>query len=65
VDRVIAELETTGRKVLPEWQQSHWLKGELFLLLEPDGSGSLCGYQLYYSEEDGMCVEKGEKDERN
>jgi CRISPR-associated endonuclease/helicase Cas3 len=65
VDRVIAELETAGREVLPEWQQSHWLKGELFLLLEPDGTGTLCGYHLYYSAEDGMCVEKVEKNERN
>lgn len=54
VDRAIRELETTSHTVLPEWQQSHWLRGELFLLLEEDQTVVLCNYALRYSAEMGL-----------
>ena len=59
MDQVIRELEQPGCTTLREWQQSAWLRGELFLLLDQAGSGTLCGYRLQYTKEDGLCVEKG------
>ncbi|MDR3766405.1 MAG: CRISPR-associated helicase Cas3' [Butyricicoccus sp.] len=59
VDRVIRELEQNGCTVLQEWQQSAQLRGELFLLLDQAGRGTLCGCCLQYTEADGLCVEKG------
>lgn len=58
IDRVIRELEDRNRKELGKWQQSPWIKGELVLLLDQDGSGSLCGYQLSYDREMGLIYRK-------
>ena len=65
VEQVIRELEQPGCTLLREWQQSPWLRGELFLLLDQDGRGMLCGCRLQYTKEDGLCVEEEGEYDRN
>lgn len=60
VDDVIRELEQSAL-ALAEWQQSPWLRGEVFLLLDESGRTSLHGTPLFYSREDGLCIEKEEE----
>ncbi len=60
VDAVIAELEEKTR-ALAEWQQSPWLRGEVFLLLDENGRTILHGTPLRYSAEDGLCIEGEEE----
>ena len=60
VDAVIAELEEKT-KALEEWQQSPWLRGEVFLLLDKNGRTMLHGTPLRYSAEDGLCIEEEEE----
>lgn len=55
IDRVISELEG----FCPEaWQvkESHTLAGELFLVLDEDCQTQLAGFDLRYSETDGLEV---------
>ncbi|MET9959486.1 type I-E CRISPR-associated protein Cse1/CasA [Streptomyces sp. NPDC006326] len=55
IDRVISELEL----FCPEaWQakESHVLAGELFLVLDEDCQTRLAGFELHYSETDGLEV---------
>ncbi|MFD9337192.1 type I-E CRISPR-associated protein Cse1/CasA [Streptomyces sp. NPDC060028] len=55
IDRVIDELE----QFCPQaWQgkESHTLAGELFLVLDEDCQTSLAGFDLHYSETDGLEV---------
>ena len=65
VNEVIRELEQPGCTILQEWQQSPWLRGELFLLLDREGKGTLRGYRLQYTKEDGLCIEKEGKHDRD
>jgi hypothetical protein len=55
MDRAIAELEA---QCVPAWQskESHWLAGELILMLDEDCRTTLAGYALHYSPEDGLKV---------
>lgn len=52
VDDVIRELEQ-ATLALAEWQQSPWLRGEVFLLLDESGRATLNGTPLFYSRERG------------
>ncbi|MEJ1730635.1 hypothetical protein SMA90_30370, partial [Escherichia coli] len=47
IDKTIAELEAAN-KVLSAWQQSPWLKGQLFLVFDAAYEAMLCGYRLNY-----------------
>ena len=60
IDKVIGELETMTA-ALAEWQQSPWLRGELFLLLDENGRTMLNDIPLRYSRADGLCMEKEEE----
>lgn len=57
IDKTIAELEVTN-KVLSAWQQSPWLKGQLFLVLDAEYEAMLCGYNLCYQKELGLQIQK-------
>lgn len=58
-DKTIDELETAD-KHLVEFQRSHWLKGELVLLLNEELTAELRGYRISYSHNDGLTYEKEE-----
>ncbi len=58
MERAIAELEADNQDYLSEWQRSHLLKGELILLFDENYQASLCGYQLVYSQKNGLMIEK-------
>lgn len=58
IDNTIAELERLNGERLFIWQESPWLKGELFLILDENSSTHLCGYQLTYDKNDGLLYEK-------
>lgn len=55
MDRAIAELE---EMYVPAWQfkESHWLAGQLILALDADCQTRLAGFQLHYSQSDGLEV---------
>lgn len=57
IERTIGELEKID-KSLTGFQQSHWLKGELFLLLDEKLSTDLCGFKVTYSQETGLVCDK-------
>lgn len=52
LDRHIATLERTFD--LPHWHSSHALKGELVLVLDAEGRGTLNEFDLRYSPDDGL-----------
>lgn len=58
IDRVIAELEA---ECFEAWQapECHWLAGELILLLDEKCRTRLAGFELSYSEDDGLEVARG------
>lgn len=58
MDETINELEKISLNELRSWQQSDWLKGELFLILDEQFSAELCGYHLRYDQHYGMLSEK-------
>ena len=58
LEQTINALEAVSR-TLPAWQESPWLKGEVFLLLDEDLAADLCGYHLYYRKETGLHMERG------
>ncbi len=60
VDRTIDELEQMD-KHLTGFQKSHWLKGELFLLLHEDLTRELCGFQVSYTRDNGLAYIKAEE----
>ena len=63
IDETIRELESISLRELWAWQQSDWLKGELFLVLDEHLDAELCGYQLHYDQSYGMISTKiGEED---
>lgn len=55
---VVTFLEGENRRLLPEWQRSGLLRGELVLPLDEKLRASLCGYTLSYSREDGLTIMK-------
>jgi len=63
IDKVIRELEVNNMELLPEsWQESMWLQGELFLILDFELRTKLAGYTLQYDKQSGLLVEKDEKE---
>lgn len=52
-DKTIEAIEKTD-KHLTGFQKSHWLKGELVLLLDETLSADLCGFRITYSREGGL-----------
>ena len=54
----VEELEQLNAKILPEWQKSGWLKGELILLFDGNRKCELGGYELSYSRELGLTYTK-------
>jgi CRISPR-associated endonuclease/helicase Cas3 len=65
IDRTISELEKISIVQLRAWQESPWLKGDLFLVLDEQLSTELCGYRLVYERRYGLCSEKIEKRDVN
>ncbi|WP_158578403.1 J domain-containing protein [Spongiactinospora rosea] len=59
MDRAIQELET---EYIEAWQskESHWLAGELILVLDENCQTRLAGYDLHYTPHDGLKVTHGE-----
>lgn len=54
-DTIIA-LETADKELVG-FQKSHWLRGELFLLLDENLTAELCGYKVTYSQNSGLeCI---------
>lgn len=55
IDQAIEELEA---ECIMAWQstESHWLAGELILMLDENCRSRLAGYDLHYSPEDGLEV---------
>ncbi len=58
-DRTIDELEKAD-KHLVGFQASHWLKGELVLLLDEELTADLRGYKISYSHDGGLTYKKEE-----
>ena len=48
-------------QVIPEWQQSFWIKGELILLVDEAYSAELCGFHITYTQEEGLRYGKEEE----
>ncbi|MFJ2028391.1 CRISPR-associated helicase Cas3' [Streptosporangium sp. NPDC087985] len=59
LDRAIEELEA---ECVPAWQskESHWLAGELILMLDEKCRARLAGYDLHYNPADGLKVAHAE-----
>lgn len=60
-DAVIGELEKRMKQVLPIWLQAPMLQGELFMILDSDGTVELNGKKFYYDLQTGFA----EKEEEN
>ena len=65
LDKTIKELEIIILHELRAWQQSSWLKGELFLVLDEHLSTVICGYHLQYDPFYGMLSKKIEEENVN
>ncbi len=57
IDQTIRDLEASNQP-LTKWQESPWLKGMLFLILDKDHKTTLCGYRLAYHRDMGLLCEK-------
>lgn len=57
IDSVIEELETVTSKLLKEWTFAPMLQGEVFLILERDGTTTLNGKTLRYDPQVGLMQE--------
>lgn len=57
-DEVLEILEHENSNLLPLWQESPWLKGELIMLLDENGNRELCNYKLQYIKETGLHYER-------
>lgn len=54
----IKELEAADTELVG-FQKSHWLRGELFLLLNEKLTSELCGFKLTYSQDNGLeCIKE-------
>lgn len=60
LDRTIEHLEGIQRSVVPEWQHAPLLQGELFLFLNEQGKAVLSEYELTYTREMGLQLERKE-----
>ncbi|MCR5635874.1 MAG: CRISPR-associated helicase Cas3' [Clostridiales bacterium] len=60
LDSTITELERENANLLSQWQNSHWLKGELVLLLDSQLEKELNGYKLKYDKNKGLTYERSE-----
>ena len=60
-EECIKELELRNSSMMPEWQRSRWLNGELVLLLSGELETVICGYRLKYDLEYGLSIYKGEE----
>lgn len=58
VDAVLQTLEDQTRLSLPLWLQSPMLEGELFLILDADGTARLAGKRLQYDPQVGLTEEE-------
>jgi CRISPR-associated endonuclease/helicase Cas3 len=65
LEKTIQELEKIALQELRAWQNSHWLKGELFLILDEQLSTDLCGYRLQYDQRYGMLSKRIEEGDVN
>jgi hypothetical protein len=54
IDKTIAELEKSNGAIPSCWQESKWLSGELFLILDENLCAKLMGESLYYNREYGL-----------
>lgn len=63
IDKAIDVLEETALGELQAWQQSDWLRGELFLVLDEEFGAEFCGYHLWYDRNGGLYVSKIEKED--
>jgi len=64
LDETIRNLEQMNMKLLSAWQQSPWLRGELFLVLDEDLSANLGKYRITYHPDYGLeyaVMEEGNK----
>ncbi len=60
IDGTIDELEEMNMKLIPDWQESNWLRGELFLILDENFQVQLNGYRIAYSFDNGLNHKKEE-----
>lgn len=60
--KIIEQLEAQTIQLVPEWQQSPLLRGELVLQFDADAETKLNGYRLRYSAALGLQYEKEETD---
>lgn len=58
VDAVLKALEDQTRQALPLWLQAPMLEGELFLVLDADGTAQLAGKTLRYDPQVGLTEEE-------
>lgn len=59
IGKTITQLENDNRQQIPcLWQQSHWLKDELFLVLDENFDTELGGYKLHYDQSLGLVKRK-------
>ena len=54
----VDELKAFSMREMPLWQESVFLRGELFLVMGKDFTVVLAGKRLRYSKEDGLVLEK-------
>ena len=57
IRETISQLENMNA-CLSKWQESPWLAGELFLILDEQGSARLNGHRLRYDSQNGLQCEK-------
>jgi CRISPR-associated helicase Cas3/CRISPR-associated endonuclease Cas3-HD len=59
IDKTIRELEQNNiaHRLPPVWENSSWLKGELFLVLDEKFSCDIAGFRLRYDEKYGLFSE--------
>lgn len=55
IDEVIQALEKQAQQTIAIWQQAPMLQGELFLILNSDGTAELAGKKLYYDPQLGLA----------
>ena len=58
IDKTIAAFEKNNRDLPKTWQESHWLKDELFLTLDEDFCAEIAGWRITYDEKYGLLTEK-------
>lgn len=59
IEKVISELEQTVNA--SGWQKSPWVSGQLVLVFDTEDRASLAGYDLRYSNDEGLLVAQAEE----